>query len=226
MRRALSLIFAAAGLVACKSPTPLSMDINTGLETDAFTADPPVTRIDVTVTSLDGSVNATVSTEPGGTFDFGNIKDDQQVGIEVTGLDATGATVMRGRSLSGIPLAGIQGEIPVFMQRLGQWARPTGGLAQTHVGGVGASLGERYVIVTGGAKAAQDKADADPTQVDAYESPELRRGGLHAVPAHAGEPGVARPERAAHRRLGRDVGRLRGELDVRRHAPERARIVR
>ncbi|APR77497.1 Hypothetical protein A7982_02844 [Minicystis rosea] len=157
------------GLLSCKKSTSLGIDVTAGLEKDAFTADPPVAKVNVSIVSLDGSVDAAVSTEPGGTFDFGNIGDDQQINIEVTGLDATGATVMRGRSLTGIPVGGVEGELPVFVQRLGQWARPTEGLSQTHVGGIGGVIGNRYVLVTGGAKAMGDEDTADPTQVDAFD---------------------------------------------------------
>lgn len=163
VRHRLALVLASLALVACKSATELSLDITAGQEKDAFSADPPVTKIDVVVTSLDGSVNAAVSTTPGGTFDLGNLPSDAQVNIEVTGFDAANDVILRGRSLSGLALDGITGDVPVFVQRTGAWARPPGGLLQTHVGGVAATLGERYLLVTGGAAA------TDPKQLDAYD---------------------------------------------------------
>jgi hypothetical protein len=169
VRSPLPFALAFVCLAACKSATPFGLDVTAGQEKDAFSADPAVTRVDVAVTSLDGSVNLTVSAAPGETFDLGTVKDDQQIGVEVTGVDATGATVMRGRSLYGIPLTGISGALPIFAQRTGQWARPPVGLKQAHVGGVGAVLGERYVLVTGGATATGDVASADPKQLDAYD---------------------------------------------------------
>ena len=48
-------------LAACQSPTELSLDITAGHESDAFTAEPAVTRVDVAVTSLDGSIDAICS---------------------------------------------------------------------------------------------------------------------------------------------------------------------
>lgn len=170
MRRTLAFALSALALAACKSPSELSIDVTAGQETDAFTADPPVVRVDVEVKSLDGSVDVKASAAPGGTFDLGNVPADQQIGVEVTGVDAAGNTILRGRSLYGLPLDGLDGAVlPVFAQRTGQWARPPGNLVQTHVGGVGAQLGEQYVILTGGAKAAMDGASADTGQVEAYD---------------------------------------------------------
>lgn len=180
MPRALPLLLLA--LAACSKPTELSIDITTGLETDAFTADPPVTRVDVRVTSIDGEIDVSASAKPGGTFDLGDVPIDQQVIVEVTGVDATGNTILRGRSLNGLPLDGISGGIIVFAQRTGAWARPPGGLSQTHVGGVTATLGERYLISAGGALAAGDTKSTDPGHVDTYDLFSLAGGTSSAFP--------------------------------------------
>jgi hypothetical protein len=168
VRRALALSLLA--LAAChSSPAVLSLDITAGQETDAFTADPPVTRVDVSVTSLDGTVMLKTSAAPGGTFDLGDVKDDQQISVEVTGYTADGTSVMRGRSLTGLLLGSIQGgALPVFVQRTNQWARPPAGLPASHVGAPAAVLGERYLLVTGGANAGKDTR-TDPTRGDSYD---------------------------------------------------------
>ena len=168
MRRALPLCLLA--LCACSKATELTIDITAGQETDAFSADPAVTRVDVEVTSLDGEVNLKASAEPGGTFDLGNVPIDAQISVEVTGFDASGNAVMRGRSLAGLPLDGITGGVRVFAQRTGAFARPPGALPVTHVGGVASTLGERYVVVAGGMKASgDDHEDTDPANLDAYD---------------------------------------------------------
>lgn len=156
---------------ACSSPKPVAIEITTGQETDAFAMDPAVTRVDVTVTSLDRSVNLKVSAAPGGTFDFGELPADEQVEIEVDGLAADGTSVMRGRSLSGLSLGGVDDKIPVFAMRTvpWQWARPDGGVVQTHVGGAAASMGERYLMLAGGTKAAEDASTPAATQADYYD---------------------------------------------------------
>lgn len=177
-----TLAFALLALASCAKPTELSISITAGLEKDAFTADPPVTRVDVRLTSLDGDVDVSISAEPGGTFDLGNIPIDAQVGVEVTGLDAAGNTVMRGRSLAGLPLDSIQGGLHIFAQRTGQWARPPNGFSQTHVGGVATTIGERYILLTGGTKAASDPATADPAQLDSYDLFSLGGATANALP--------------------------------------------
>lgn len=171
MRSLVSSACLVAAVTACgKTPRPLSIDITTGQETDAFTAAPAVTRVDVTVSFLDKSPAVTASAPPGGTFDLGTVTDTEQISISVDGFDKAGAPVMHGLSLGGLPLSGISGtSVPVFIQRSLAWARPPGGLREAHVGGVAGFIGERYVTVTGGAKAAGDTSATKPTQVDAYD---------------------------------------------------------
>ena len=186
MRRAVPALLLS--LAACQSPTELSLDITAGHESDAFTAEPAVTRVEVAVTSLDGSVAITVSAAPGGTFDVGELSADQQILVEVTGLDAAGNTVMRGRSLSALPIGGISGTIPVFIQRTGVWARPPEGIFQAHVGGVATTLGEQYVVITGGASATKVESEYDdPAMVNAYDF--LSLSGSAAAP-YARVPGT------------------------------------
>lgn len=147
----------------------MTLSITAGQETDAFTADPAVTLVKITVTAPDGTTLAETSAVPGASFDLGLITDDQQISVEVQGTDATGAKVLAGRSLVAISLAGLSGDLPVFVQRLGGWARPEGATTQAHVGGVAASIGEEQIILTGGARAANDAATADPTYVDGFD---------------------------------------------------------
>lgn len=169
MRSFVFVASAALALTSCQSAAEMALDITAGQETDAFTADPAVTTIDIAVSSLDGSVNVQASTTPGGTFDLGDIPIDQSISVEVTGSDAGGNTVMRGRSLAGLPLQGITGDLPIFIQRTNAFARPPDGLAQTHVGGVAATLGERYLLLTGGSAASSATDSPDMAQADAYD---------------------------------------------------------
>jgi hypothetical protein len=147
------------------------LDIITGQETDAFTKNPAVTRVDVTAVSSGGEVSVKASAAPGGSLDFGEVPDDLVFRFEVTGVDATGATVVRGRSLSGILLSAVSGDaVPVFAQRIGAWARPPGGLPAGHVGGPAVSLAERYLVSTGGSSATDaDGAAVDPKATEFYD---------------------------------------------------------
>jgi len=83
----------------------------------------------------------------------------------VTGVTGEGSTVVRGRSLSGIPLGDDESTTPVFVQRLGGWARPPGALPHTHVAGPAGVLGEQFVFLGGG----EATGPAAPAAGDFYD---------------------------------------------------------
>src|SRR5262249_28333886 len=141
-------------LSACSSNTPsLHLDVNSGQESSAMKADPPVVRVDVTAISPDGTKGLIASVAPGGSFDLGDITNDQHLTFEVSGLDAKGQTVVRGRSLGAIPVGSLAGTLPVFVQRVNTWARPDNGLLHTHVGGAAGVIAQRSLILSGGTAA-------------------------------------------------------------------------
>jgi len=77
----------------------------------------------------------------------------------VTGFDAGGEVQVRGRSL-GLVIGSLESEVfPVFAQRVDRWSRPPGEMVQSHVGGVGAVLGERYLMLTGGRSIGGEPSD-------------------------------------------------------------------
>jgi hypothetical protein len=148
---------------ACSSNTPnVHLDITVGQEKDAFSQDPKVVSLEVEGVAPDGTVAVKTTSTPGGTFDFGDIANDAQLTFEVTGVDAQGQAVVRGRSLGAIPLNAVTGTLPIFAERVNQWARPPGALAQTHVGGIATSGAERYLVLGGGTS---DKLD----EVEIYD---------------------------------------------------------
>jgi hypothetical protein len=151
----------------CSADTPtLHLDVTVGLEKDAFSQDPKV--VSVKVRGLDPVSDVEVvsaTTAPGGALDFGEVDSDAQLSFVVTGADAQGTTVMRGRSLGAIPVSAVTGDIPLFAQRVNQWARPPGGLPQTHTGGVASVAAERYLVLGGGVINQGDKTD----EVEAYD---------------------------------------------------------
>ena len=124
--------------------------ITVGYETDAFQQDPAVERVVVQALQVNGDVFASAETTPGGSFDLGDIDDITPLRFEVSGYSSDGTLRVRGRSLT-INVAQLLGdELPVFAQRVDQWARPPGTIEHAHTGGVAASLGERYLMHTGG----------------------------------------------------------------------------
>ncbi|MGK4004862.1 hypothetical protein WMF31_19685 [Sorangium sp. So ce1036] len=154
-------------LVGCASePRTVTVEVVPGHEAAAFQEDPPVARIEVTATAVEGDVAVSASAAPGGTLDFGEVPAERAYTFEVRGADASGATVVRGRSASGIYLAALTGDaLPLFAQRLGRWARPPGELAASRAGAPGGTLAERYLFLTGGAAA----GEVDPARLDAYD---------------------------------------------------------
>lgn len=131
--------------------------------------DPAVTRVDVRATALEGDVLLTTSAAPGGSFDLGEVPSDRLYVFDATGVDATGATVVRGRSLSVQFGSEGGGALPLFVQRVEEWARPPRGLPNAHVDAPAAVLGETYLFTTGGTAAAGQAGSADPTSSDSYD---------------------------------------------------------
>jgi hypothetical protein len=136
----------------------VSIDITTGQETTAF-ADAAVHTVKIDVTSpIDMSVMLSKTvTLPNGTFDFGDIPNTEQIFVTATGYAAGNKAVMTGQSFDGILLSSVQSDIPVFIQRKGQWARPPGGLGCSHLGGVVTVREDSAMVLTGGtAPSSQD----------------------------------------------------------------------
>jgi hypothetical protein len=171
MRKKLLALPMIAALLGCSSDPPvLTIEIITGQEGDAFSQEPAVTRVDVIARSVEGDLTLSASAAPGGTFDFGDVPVDTFMGFEATGVDATGAVVVRGRSLNGIYLASVVGEvIPIFVQRVNRWARPPGGLVRAHVDAPASILAERYLMTSGGSSASSAEGPAETVESDFYD---------------------------------------------------------
>ncbi len=141
----------SALVLGCSDDTvDVTVNIVVGQETDTFTREPAVTRIDIVATTSAGDVQASASTTPGGSFDLGDLPTDDLVEIAVQGFDAAGNVVVRGRSIP-ISLAGATGgALPVFVQRTGTFARPPEGLAAGHDNAATTVFAERFLLATGG----------------------------------------------------------------------------
>jgi hypothetical protein len=182
----LGLVMAAAALAGCGEDTPeRTIAVITGLEKDTFSQQPKVVSLHIEASTA-GGTKFTADTTPGGSFDLGEVLADEPIGVEVTGTDASGATVVAGRSLSGlVPGAFASSEIPVFVQRLGAWARPAGELVRAHVDAQAGVLGERYLATTGGSSAADSKGDADERFGDFYDMVSLAPAVTPPLPKNA-----------------------------------------
>ncbi len=154
-------------LGACSSdPEVLTIEVTPGHETDAFSREPAITRIDVTARSPEGDIALSARSAPGGSFELGEVPYDRLLEFEVTGYDAETTLRVRGRSL-GVVVGGlVDGVLPIFAQRIGQWARPPDGLSHGRVGAVGGVLAERYLMLVGGE--APDGASDEGATLPAY----------------------------------------------------------
>ena len=143
-------VLLVASAATCKSGPSLEIDVSTGQEKGALSADPKVVRVDVFAASADGKTHVKASAAPGGSFDLGKIDDTVAVSFCLSGVDANGHTVARGQSVSMVPGSFKNGAVPLFIERLGSFARPDGQLAVSHVHAPAGVLSERYVFITGG----------------------------------------------------------------------------
>lgn len=157
-------VAALAGAGGCSSGTSVvELDVVVGQETSAMTEDAPVTKVVVQGVSPEGTTMSATAA-PGGTLDFGDINGDLAYTFDVTGFDAQGNTVLRGRSVGGIIPSDLAGEVfPVFAERLGGWSRPPGALARTHTHAPAVAIGERYLFMTGG------DAQEDAVETEEYD---------------------------------------------------------
>ncbi|MCC6527508.1 MAG: hypothetical protein IT373_32980 [Polyangiaceae bacterium] len=159
-----ALASALVACAACSDTKDLSLDVTVGYETDAFARDPAVARVDIGVTDPEGDVALAASAAPGGTFDLGDVPSDHLLSFTVAGFDGAGVARVGGRA-PGVVVGALDGDtLPLFVQRLGEWARPPGGLGRPHVGGVATVLGERLLLLTGG-----DAGAAAPGAAEYYD---------------------------------------------------------
>ncbi len=163
---------AALALAGCGSDTvTIELALTTGQETDVMARDPAVTRVDVSARAAEGDVEVQASAAPGGTFDLGELPADRLYTFEATGVDASGAAVVRGRSLS-IALSALSAgstTIPLFVQRAATWARPDGGLARAHVDAPAAAFAEQFLFTSGGTSARGAGGPEDAATSDFYD---------------------------------------------------------
>ncbi|MDI1447716.1 hypothetical protein [Polyangium sp. 6x1] len=159
---------ALLGSGCSEEPIERTLQIVTGHEEDTFSAAPAVTKVRIEAKTASGTSFA-AETTPGGTFDLGDVPDDEPLGVEMTGTTADGATVVRGRSLTGIVPSAFVSNVPVFVQRVGRWARPPGGLVRAHVDAPVAVFGEQYLVTTGGSAAASADGAAEVRLGDSYD---------------------------------------------------------
>lgn len=178
--RLLAPFLGAAAVIAsasCEEPRTLNFEVTTGQEEGALLEDPEVALVRITVLTPDTSGVDRVVTEaavaPGDPFTFGELPESEPLRFELTGETADGDVVARGRSIiivPGSPFASTdEVTLPLFIQRLGAFARPPGELLRAHVHAPGAVLGEQFLFATGGSGAWGKDGKEDAASADYYD---------------------------------------------------------
>ncbi len=147
-------LLALAAVAGCSSPDaqPTYLWIDTGHESDTWTADPKPVEVEITQTLLDGSETLFATVDPP-TND-----DPLEVSLEgaepgwfaIKGLDASGAVQVRGATGLVAPDADLGMPIKVFMGRVGHFNRPPAELVESQgLEPPVALLGDRFVLMAG-----------------------------------------------------------------------------
>jgi len=161
-------LWVVVGAISCGDARPVSVAVTTGKEEGALALDPAVAEVTIDVSAVDDSITNSVTAKPGEEFDLGEMPDTTIVQFELTGADADGNVIARGRSTS-VLIGGWEGTLPLFIQRLGGFARPPGDLVRSHIHAPAGLLGEEFLVATGGERAIGANGDADPALGDFYD---------------------------------------------------------
>ena len=140
-------------LLSCSSDPEGTLQLTTGGETDVLTRAPAPTLLAVDSIAQDGTATEIArATLPASTVDLGRRDQSGIAAISVRGLDASGASLVRGETLY-IEYGALNGSsLDVFIQRSGELARmPSGPLA---IAATKATVTTgRYVLLTSGTTA-------------------------------------------------------------------------
>lgn len=165
LRQRLTPILASIAAAACSSGDSGTLQIVTGEETDTFTATPATAYLQVQSVDTSGDPPTTIATQPisATSIDLGSLDESNVAAFQINGLDSSeqtrvtfGATVpLLFGDLNGVTL-------PVFMQRVNDFARIPGPLSTSREAPVLADVQGEYVFVAGG-------SGASPTSTEIYD---------------------------------------------------------
>lgn len=153
-------------LAGCSETTlaPATVRLSTGQENDALTRAPTPDRAELWLQTTTSSSLVGAAGLPSSSIAITNTDASPGLaGFEVRALDHTSAVLLRGRSvpLFIYTLAGF--DLPLFVGRTGEWARPDNSLMLTYIDPVVALVDAQYLIVAQGAAVAGTEARAAET---------------------------------------------------------------
>ena len=138
---------------SCSTPQG-TLTLVTGGETDVFSRAPAPTSLVVDVVDSAGArTTLTTAKLPTTEIDLGQLPRTNVGSVQVTGKDDVGTTLVYGASV-GVQFAVLEGaNLPVFVQRAGEWARYPGALPDGRSAPLLVATA-RAVLVSGGGDAA------------------------------------------------------------------------
>lgn len=142
----------SVGSLGCNSSDSGTIQIITDDEAGTFTEAPAPTELQVlAVQSADASTVLATAQLPTDTINLGKLSEDSPtVSINVTGYDATQPRLVFGASLP-VQYANLSGQtIPIFVQRVGEFARLPGTLGDARSSPLLSILQGQYLVVAGG----------------------------------------------------------------------------
>lgn len=172
MKRRRSLVAIAASLVAagCGGTPTLAIEVTSGMEEGTLGDDPAITEVVIRAYEpVENGLEIETSAAPGEDFDLGEVADSKLLVFELTGKTADGDVKARGRSVAVSLADELPSVLPIFIQRLGGFARLPTGIERPHVRGQAAVLGERYLLLTGGERAIGEDGEEDAAFIERYD---------------------------------------------------------
>jgi len=172
VRRVLSLLLLPLAVGCSEDSTPTgSLVLIPGQETDAFTREPKPATLELRLISAAGTVQEVASMAwPAGAFDVGDLPQDQTGSFEAVGLDSSGKALLLGRTVP-VQLASLDGaQLPLFMGRTAEMARPPDRMSTGRVGGV-TGIVDGYLLITAGGEQVTDASGNSlaPSAASAYD---------------------------------------------------------
>ena len=154
----------------CGGTPTLEIEVTSGMEEGMLADDPAVTEVVIRAFEpIENGLEIETSAGPGESFELGEVADSKLLVFELTGKTAEGEVAARGRSVAVSLASELPSVLPIFIQRLGSFARLPTGIARPHVRGQAAVLGERYLLLTGGERAFGEGGEDDVAFIERYD---------------------------------------------------------
>jgi hypothetical protein len=116
-------VLVLAGLAACSSPDSAVLEVTPGGETTTFTQSPAVTNLLIQMATSSSTTTLGYAPVSATTISLSGQSEATTASFEATGLDAQDAAVVFGATLPFQLGAVVGNTIPIFVGRIGQFAR-------------------------------------------------------------------------------------------------------